>query len=116
MSQTLPFVGSQRKAARTTWSARLREQIPVLYGAGQLTVSEIADLLNITPGTAAKYIADTARGRRLHDVAVLRRRGLVLGAIADALKFSDRTVAGYLIEGGLNRSSLGTCRKAKLLS
>jgi len=54
-----------------------------------------------------------ARQRRLHDVAVLRRRGLVLAAIADALKLWDRTVACYLIEAGLNRSSLWASRKTE---
>jgi len=73
-------------------------------------------LLNITSGTVAKYLADGARERRLHDVAVLRRRGLVPIAIADALKLSDRTVAGYLLEAGLVRSSLAAQWYAEALS
>jgi DNA-binding CsgD family transcriptional regulator len=84
---------------RSRWSARLARRIPTLYTAGRLTVSEIAELEGITVRTVLRHLGDApVQDRRRHDVAALRRRGLVPYAIADALGLSDRLVSSYLAQ------------------
>ena len=87
---------ARRVAPRTLWSLSLQERIPALYAKQSLTTNEIADMLGLTPTTVNSYLPNGVQERHLHDVTVLRSRGLVPAAIADRLLLSDRTVAHYL--------------------
>lgn len=82
-----------RSESRT---ARLTRESAILYNREDATFGEIAEALDVTVQTVCSHLGVRRAARNKHDARVLYERGLVLGAIADELGLSERTVIRHL--------------------